>query len=77
MLDATTDLKSILKNPDLLATKAYIGGQWVDGDNGTFAVTNPARGDVVAEVADVSRAQVAGRHCPGRGGPEGMGQTDR
>ncbi len=60
MLDATTDLKSILKNPDLLATKAYIGGQWVDGDNGTFEVTNPARGDVVAEVADVSRAQVAG-----------------
>ena len=60
MLDATTDLKSILKNPDLLMTKAYIGGQWVDGDNGSFAVTNPARGDVVAEVADLSRAQVAG-----------------
>ncbi|WP_171125902.1 MULTISPECIES: NAD-dependent succinate-semialdehyde dehydrogenase [unclassified Ruegeria] len=60
MLDATTDLKSILKNPDLLATQAYIGGQWVDGDNGNFAVTNPARGDVVAEVADLSRAQVAG-----------------
>ena len=60
MLDATTDLKSILKNPDLLVTKAYIGGQWVDGDNGTFAVTNPARGDVIAEVADLSRAQVAG-----------------
>ncbi|WP_377191561.1 NAD-dependent succinate-semialdehyde dehydrogenase [Ruegeria meonggei] len=60
MLDATTDLKSILKNPDLLVTKAYVGGQWVDGDNGTFAVTNPARGDVVAEVADLSRAQVAG-----------------
>ncbi|WP_170361865.1 MULTISPECIES: NAD-dependent succinate-semialdehyde dehydrogenase [Ruegeria] len=60
MLDATTDLKSLLKNPDLLVTKAYIGGQWVDGDNGTLAVTNPARGDVVAEVADVSRAQVAG-----------------
>ncbi len=60
MLDATTDLKSLLKTPDLLVTKAYIGGQWVDGDNGTFAVTNPARGDVIAEVADVSRAQVAG-----------------
>ncbi len=60
MLDATTDLKSLLKNPDLLVTKAYIGGQWVDGDNGTFEVTNPARGDVIAEVADVSRAQVAG-----------------
>ncbi|SDC64115.1 NAD-dependent succinate-semialdehyde dehydrogenase [Ruegeria marina] len=60
MLDETTDLKSLLKNPELLATRAYIGGQWVDGDNGTFAVTNPARGDVIAEVADLSRAQVAG-----------------
>ncbi len=60
MLDATTDLKSLLKDPSLLETRAYIGGQWVDGENGTFAVTNPARGDVVADVADLSRAQVAG-----------------
>ncbi|MCV6584371.1 MAG: aldehyde dehydrogenase family protein, partial [Marinibacterium sp.] len=60
MLDATTDLKSLLKDPTLLETRAYIGGQWVDGDNGTFDVTNPARGDVIAEVADLSRAQVAG-----------------
>ncbi|WP_372571997.1 NAD-dependent succinate-semialdehyde dehydrogenase [Ruegeria jejuensis] len=59
MLDATTDLKSMLKDPSLLVTQAYINGQWVDGENGTFAVTNPARGDVVAEVADLSRAQVA------------------
>ncbi|MFD3188974.1 NAD-dependent succinate-semialdehyde dehydrogenase [Sedimentitalea sp. HM32M-2] len=59
MLDATTDLKSLLNDPDLLATKAYVGGQWIDGDNGTFAVTNPARGDVIAEVADLSREQVA------------------
>nr|WP_319948950.1 NAD-dependent succinate-semialdehyde dehydrogenase [uncultured Shimia sp.] len=59
MLDAITDLKSLLKDPTLLETRAYIGGQWVDGE-GTFDVTNPARGDVVAKVADVSRAQVAG-----------------
>ncbi|MCA0870828.1 NAD-dependent succinate-semialdehyde dehydrogenase [Seohaeicola saemankumensis] len=61
MLDATTDLKSLLKDPSLLETRAYIGGQWVDGDGGgTFDVTNPARGDVIAQVADLSRAQVAG-----------------
>jgi succinate-semialdehyde dehydrogenase / glutarate-semialdehyde dehydrogenase len=61
MLDATTDLKSLLKDPGLLATQGYIGGQWVDGDGGaTFDVSNPARGDVVAAVADLSRAQVAG-----------------
>ncbi|WP_158965434.1 NAD-dependent succinate-semialdehyde dehydrogenase [Chachezhania sediminis] len=59
MLDATTDLKSLLKDPTLLVTQAYVGGQWIDGDGGTFAVTNPARGDVVAEVADLTRAQVA------------------
>ncbi|UWQ90756.1 NAD-dependent succinate-semialdehyde dehydrogenase [Rhodobacteraceae bacterium M382] len=59
MLDATTDLKSLLKDPSLLETRAYIGGQFVDGQ-GTFDVTNPARGDVIAQVADVSRAQVAG-----------------
>ena len=55
----TTDLKSMLKDPSLLAEKAYVGGQWVDGHNGTFEVTNPARGDVIANVANLSRAQVA------------------
>ncbi|WP_298840205.1 NAD-dependent succinate-semialdehyde dehydrogenase [uncultured Roseobacter sp.] len=55
-----TDLKSLLKDPSLLETRAYIGGAWVDGEQGTFDVINPARGDVIAEVADLSRAQVAG-----------------
>ncbi len=58
MLDTTTDLKSLLKDPSLLETRAFINGQWVDGA-GTFDVTNPARGDVIAQVADLSRAQVA------------------
>ena len=60
MTDAKTNLKSMLKDPTLLETRAYIGGKWVDGDDGTFDVTNPARGDVIAKVADLSRAQVAG-----------------
>ncbi|GLT08864.1 NAD-dependent succinate-semialdehyde dehydrogenase [Sulfitobacter porphyrae] len=60
MTDAKTDLKSMLKDPGLLETRAYIGGKWVDGEDGTFDVTNPARGDVIAKVADLSRAQVAG-----------------
>ncbi|MDV4146190.1 NAD-dependent succinate-semialdehyde dehydrogenase [Shimia sp. FJ5] len=59
MLDTVTDLKSLLKDPTLLETRAYIGGEWVDGANGTFEVTNPARGDVIANVADLDRAQVA------------------
>ena len=53
-----TDLKSLLKDPDLLADKAYVNGEWVSGD-ATFDVTNPARGDVIAQVADLSRDQVA------------------
>ena len=60
MTDAKTDLKSMLKDPSLLETRAYIGGEWVDGDHGTFDVVNPARGDVIAKVANLSRAQVAG-----------------
>ncbi len=60
MLDTKTDLRSLLKDPTLLAEQAYAGGEWVDGEGGaTFAVTNPARGDVIANVADMSRAQVA------------------
>ncbi|MCR8825153.1 NAD-dependent succinate-semialdehyde dehydrogenase [Pseudosulfitobacter koreensis] len=60
MPSANTDLKSLLKDPSLLETRAYVNGKWVDGEDGTFDVTNPARGDVIAQVADLSRAQVAG-----------------
>ncbi|WP_299207857.1 NAD-dependent succinate-semialdehyde dehydrogenase [uncultured Tateyamaria sp.] len=59
MLDQITDLKSMLKDRSLLETRAYVNGAWISGDAGTFDVTNPARGDVVAEVADLSRTQVA------------------
>ena len=58
MLETTTNLKSMLKDPTLLETRAHVGGAWIDGDKGTFDVTNPARGDVVAQVADLSRGQV-------------------
>ncbi|MBS0565575.1 MAG: NAD-dependent succinate-semialdehyde dehydrogenase [Proteobacteria bacterium] len=60
MLDSVTDLRAILKDPSLLETRAYIAGEWVDAKDGkTFAVTNPARGDVIAHVADMSRADAA------------------
>lgn len=55
-----TDLKSLLKDPTLLEPRAFGGGEWLEGEGGaTFDVTNPARGDVIAGVADLSRAQVA------------------
>ena len=60
MLDEMTNLQSRLNDPSLLATKGYLAGDWVDGEAGsTFEVLNPARGDVVANVADFSRAQTA------------------
>ena len=59
MLDQTTNLKSLLKRPDLLCEKAFVGGEWVDAKDGkTFDVVNPARGDVIAKVADLSRAEI-------------------
>ncbi|MFV2051858.1 NAD-dependent succinate-semialdehyde dehydrogenase [Aliiroseovarius sp. YM-037] len=60
MLDQTTNLSDLLKDTELLATKAYKGGEWCDAaDGGTFDVTNPARGDVIAKVADLSRDECA------------------
>ncbi len=53
---SATNLKSLLKDPSLLETRAYINGEWVE-TGATFDVTNPARGDVIATVSDVSRAQ--------------------
>lgn len=53
------NLISRLNDTALLRTQAYVNGEWVDGDEGTFNVTDPATGDVVAQVADLSRAQVS------------------
>ncbi|WP_370223646.1 NAD-dependent succinate-semialdehyde dehydrogenase [Pararhodobacter marinus] len=60
MLDDTTDLKRLLKDPSLFETRALVAGDWVEADDGAiFEVTNPARGDVIAKVADLSRTEVA------------------
>ena len=60
MLDDNTDLAAMLRDPELLRTRGFIAGDWVDADDGaTFAVRNPARGDVIAQVADFSRAETA------------------
>ena len=60
MLDSVTNLRDLLKDPSLLVTKAYVAGEWVDADDGTtFPVTNPARGDVICEVPNLSRVETA------------------
>ncbi len=83
MLDSVTDLRSMLKDPGLLPNKAYVAGQWIEAADGkTFAVTNPARGDVIANVPDLTRddakraiaaADVARREWAGRTGKERAG----
>jgi succinate-semialdehyde dehydrogenase/glutarate-semialdehyde dehydrogenase len=56
MLDQT-DLLSMLSDPSLLPNKAFIAGEWVDAaDGATFEVTNPARGDVLVNLPDMSVA---------------------
>ncbi|CAM4010322.1 NAD-dependent succinate-semialdehyde dehydrogenase [Palleronia rufa] len=56
----TTDLASRLSDPELLRDQAYLAGDWVGaGDGKTFEVKNPARGDVLASVADLGRKDVA------------------
>ncbi|MBE0552374.1 MAG: NAD-dependent succinate-semialdehyde dehydrogenase [Rhodobacteraceae bacterium] len=60
MLDSVTNLRDLLKDPSLLCTRAYVAGEWIDADDGsTFAVVNPARGDVICEVPNLSRAETA------------------
>jgi succinate-semialdehyde dehydrogenase/glutarate-semialdehyde dehydrogenase len=55
-----TELKSLLSDPSLLETRAFVAGEWVAADDGaTFEVRNPARGDVIATVADLGRAEAA------------------
>ena len=47
-----------LNDSSLLKTQAHINGVWVDADNGeTLAVTNPATGELIAEVAKCGAAE--------------------
>ena len=47
-----------LNNPALLKSEAYINGAWVSAADGkTFAVRNPASGEVIANVADLGAAE--------------------
>ncbi|MDR2451933.1 MAG: aldehyde dehydrogenase family protein, partial [Candidatus Accumulibacter sp.] len=53
-----------LNVPELLKTKAYIDGKWIDAQNGAvFPVTNPATGETIASVPDLggeeTRAAIA------------------
>jgi len=60
MLDTPTELSRVLRDPSLLVSRAFVAGDWQGADDGaTFEVRNPARGDVICTVPDLSRAEVA------------------
>jgi succinate-semialdehyde dehydrogenase/glutarate-semialdehyde dehydrogenase len=47
-----------MNDSELLKIQAFVDGSWIDADDeGTFAVTNPATGEVVAEVAKCGAAE--------------------
>jgi succinate-semialdehyde dehydrogenase/glutarate-semialdehyde dehydrogenase len=55
MMNTTSPLAA-LADPSLLKSQALINGEWVDGP-ARFAVTDPATGAVLAEVANLGAAQ--------------------
>ncbi|WAJ35942.1 NAD-dependent succinate-semialdehyde dehydrogenase [Pseudomonas sp. GOM7] len=49
-----------LSDLNLLREQAFIDGQWVEADDASrFAVTNPANGELIAEVASLGQAETA------------------
>ena len=52
----TSPLASVLKDPSLIREACFIDGAWVEGER-TFAVTNPATGEVLAHVPDLGAAE--------------------
>lgn len=69
-----------LKDPSLLETRAHVDGAWIETGR-TFPVHNPATGQLIAEVADLTpqdtaRAVDAAPCRPaGMGGPHGQGTS--
>ena len=60
-----------LNDPSLLETRGYVNGQWISSAS-TFAVTNPATGETIAQVADLNVMQPL---PPRRNGPRGRGRN--
>ena len=58
MAVTATSARLALREPRLLQTKALIAGEWIDADSGaTFAVTDPAPGELIAELPRCGAAE--------------------
>ena len=49
-------MKPQLSDPSLLKSASYVAGRWTTGAADKLAVTNPATGEIVAEVVTVDRS---------------------
>ena len=48
------DIRKLLKDPSLFKEEAFINGEWVKNPRGnTFAVTNPANNELIADVSNL------------------------
>jgi succinate-semialdehyde dehydrogenase / glutarate-semialdehyde dehydrogenase len=54
---STTEQTAAQAILDEVPKQLYIGGAWVDGDNGTLEVEDPATGETLVEIADASPEQ--------------------
>ena len=49
-----TDISKLLKDPSLFKEEAFINGAWFKTSSGkTFAVHNPATGELIADVSNL------------------------
>ena len=48
------------------STRAYIGGEWVDGEGGSYEIVNPATEEIVGHAPQVSVGQALATPCPPR-----------
>ena len=55
-MDTKTSPLALLADPTLLKADALVGGQWIGGDR-RFAVTDPATGAHLADVANLGAEQ--------------------
>ena len=56
---ATAALQARLRDPSLLETRSWLASGWQEASDGrSFAVTNPATGEILARVASLSGAEV-------------------
>ena len=74
---ATSPNPLTLKDPSLLETRGLIDGQWVEG-TARFAVHDPATGDLIAQVADLTTADTtAAIDAAYRAGPDWAALTGK